>query len=111
MDEESESFVVYLTAFKALLAEIMIHFLWEAQILALIQAQVPTKVPSKYADYADVFFFDLAMQLLENTGINKYAIKLEKGKPLLYRLIYSLGLIELETLKTYIEIRVKIGFI
>ena len=51
------------------------------------------------------------MGLPENTGINKHAIKLQKDKQLLYRLINSLGLVKLETLKTYIEIHLKIGFI
>ena len=38
------------------------------------------------------------MELSKNTGINKYAIKLEDGKQPLYSPIYSLEPIELETL-------------
>lgn len=39
--------------------------------------------------------------------MNKYAIKLINGKQPSYRLIYALNLVELEILKTYIEIHLK----
>ena len=51
------------------------------------------------------------MELLENTGINEHAIKLEKSKQPPFGPIYSLGLVELETLKTYIETNLANGFI
>ena len=51
------------------------------------------------------------MKLPENTSINTHAIKLEKGKKPLYRPIYSLELVKLKTLKTYIETHLKTGFI
>ena len=51
------------------------------------------------------------MELPENTEINEHAIKLEEGKQPLFRPIYSLELIELETLKTYIEINLANSFI
>lgn len=38
--------------------------------------KTPTKVQVKYLDYINIFFFDLVMELLENTGMNKHAIKL-----------------------------------
>ena len=50
-------------------------------------------------------------ELPENTGINEHAIKLEEGKQLFFGLIYSLGPVELEILKTYIEINLTISFI
>lgn len=43
------------------------------------------------------------MKLLENTGINKYAIKQIDGKQPPYRLIHALNPAELEALKTYIK--------
>lgn len=49
--------------------------------------------------------------LTEQTKLNEHAIKIEKSKQLLYRPIYSLGTVELEALKIYIEIYLKIGFI
>ena len=42
--------------------------------------------------------------LLEHIEINTHAIDLKKGKQSPYGPIYSLGLMELEILKTYIEI-------
>ena len=44
-------------------------------------------------------------------GIDKYTIKLEDSKQLFYRPIYSLRPVELETLKIYIKIHLKTGFI
>ena len=87
------------------------HLAWAAQIAALRQDEALTEDPPKYADYADVFSFDLAIELPENTGINKHAIKLEIDKQPLYGPIYSLRLVELETLKTYIETHLKTSFI
>ena len=57
-----------------------------------------------------MFLCDLVMQLAKNIGINKHAIKLEKCKHPLYRLIYSLELVELETSKIYIKTYLKSGF-
>ena len=76
LDEESETFVVHVAALEAPLAGMVIYPSRAAQISALIQNKAFTKVPPKYADYADVFSFALAMELPENTGINEHAIKL-----------------------------------
>ena len=51
------------------------------------------------------------MEFLENTNLNEYAIKLIEEKHLPYGLIYTLNLVELETLKTYIKTYLKTGFI
>lgn len=53
----------------------------------------------------------MVIELLENTSINKHVIQLEENKQPLYGPIYSLDLIDIETLKTYIETYLKIGFI
>ena len=81
------------------------------QIGALKQDKALTKVPPKYVDYADILSFNLAMQLPENTSINKHVIKLQDGKQPLYRPINSLKPVKLETLKTYIETHLKTGFV
>lgn len=65
----------------------------------------------EYVDYANVFSFDLTIELPENTSINEYAIELEEEKQLPYGPIYNLGLVKLETLKTYIGTHLKTGFI
>ena len=77
----------------------------------MIAEKTPTKVPAKYSDFADVFSPDLTTELSEHTKINTHAIDLEEGKQPLYGPIYSLGLVELEILKTYIEINLANGFI
>lgn len=59
----------------------------------------------------DVFLSDLAMELSKNTGINKHIIQLIEGNQPLYKPIYTLNLIELETLKGYIETHLKSVFI
>ncbi len=51
------------------------------------------------------------MELLENISLNEHAIKFIEGKQLFYGPIYALSLVELETLKTYIKIHFKTGFI
>ncbi len=73
--------------------------------------EAPTKVPSKYADFADVFSPKLAAKLLEYTGINNHTIELVDDWQPPYGSIYNLGPMELETLKTYIENNLASNFI
>lgn len=49
-----------------------------------------TKVSLKYSNYTNIFLFDLAIELPENIGINKYAIELAKSKQPLNGSIYTL---------------------
>lgn len=51
----------------------------QIQIAALEKDKAPTEIPSKYADYADIFLPDLLMELPENTDINKHVIELIEG--------------------------------
>ena len=51
------------------------------------------------------------MELLENTSINEYAIKLIESKQPAYEPIYNLGPVELEILKAYIKIHLKTGYV
>ena len=113
LDKKSKTFVIHVAALKALLGsrEMTIHLTRVAQIAALKQDEAPTKVPSEYADYADIFSFDVAIELPENNNINKHAIELEVGKQPPYGPIYSLRLVKLKTIKTYIKTHLKTGFI
>ncbi len=83
----------------------------KAQIAHLKADEAPTEVPSKYADFADVFSPKLAAELPEHTGINDHAIELVDDWQPPYSPIYSLGPVELETLKAYIENNLASGFI
>ena len=76
LDEKSETFVIHIAVLEALLAGMTVHLLWAAQVAILKQDEALTKVPPEYADYANVFSFDLTMELPKNTCINKHAIKL-----------------------------------
>ena len=62
-----------------------------AQVGALLFNEAPTKVLAEYFDYSDVFSAENVAELLENTGINEHAIKLEQGKQPPFGPIYSLG--------------------
>ena len=77
-----------------------------SKLLCLLPQKVI--VPAKYTDFANVFLKKLAKVLPKQTSINKHDIKLINDKHPFYGLIYSLGLIELESFKTYIKTKSKI---
>ena len=106
LDENLETFVVHVVSFNL---TPRLHLDRAAQIASLLAKEV--KISDEYSDFADVFSEEKALVLPECTELNKHAIDLENSKQLLYRPIYSLGLVELETLKTYIETHLKTGFI
>ena len=87
------------------------HSSIKARIAHLKVNEALTKVSSKYTDFANVFSPKLAAELPKHTKINNHAIKLADDWQLLYGLIYSLGFVELETLKAYIENNLANGFI
>ena len=106
LNERSETFVVYMAALNLTPG---IHPDRAARIAFLLTEEV--RIPDKYSDFADVFLEKKALVLPECTELNEHAIDLEDDKQPPYGPIYSLGLVELETLKTYIETHLKTGFI
>ena len=106
LDENSETFVVYVASLN-LTSEIYPDR--AAQITSLLAEEV--RIPNEYSDFADVFLEVKALVLPEHTKLNEHAIDLEDGKQPLYGPIYSLGPVELETLKTYIKTHLKTEFI
>ena len=106
MDEKSETFVVHVASLNLTPG---IHPDRAAQIASLLTEEV--KIPDEYSDFTDVFSEEKALMLPECTELNEHAIDLEDGKQPPYGPIYSLGPVELETLKTYIETHLKTGFI
>ena len=96
---------------EAPIASLNVHPSQGPQISGLIAKEAPTKVPAEYSDFADVFSPDLTSELPEHTGINDHAIELVDGQQPPYGPIYSLGPMELETLKAYIETNLANGFI
>ena len=93
----------------ALSVDSNIHASRQAQISLLNIEEVT--IPSKYADYTYVFSSNSTVELPEHTGINNHPINLIDDKQPPYGPIYSLGPMEFETLKTYIEINLANGFI
>ena len=77
----------------------------------LIAEGASIKLSAKYSDFPDIFSSDSASKLPKHTGINNHFIKLVNDKQLSYRTIYSLGPVELEILKTYIETNLANRFI
>ena len=81
------------------------------QIATLVANEALISISTEYSDFADVFFPELASKLFKHTGINDHAIELVNDWQPPYGLIYSLELVELETLKTYIKTNLANGFI
>ena len=122
LDLESETFVVHVASLSSdaspssspldvPVASFDVHPSRRPQISGLIAEEAPTKVPAEYSDFEDVFSPDLASELPKHTEINDHAIELVKGQQPPYGPIYSLGPMELETLKAYIETNLVNGFI
>ena len=106
LDENVEAFVVHVSSLGS---RMTIHPAREAQLASLLTEEVT--VPVEYSDFADVFSEKSANVLPEQTRANEHAIELEEGKQPPYGPIYSLGPVELKTLKTYIETNLANGFI
>ena len=81
------------------------------QIKVLFFNKASTEVLAKYSNYSNIFSIEYPAELPDNTRINKHTIKLEGSKQPLFGPIYSLGSVELKTLKTYIKINLANGFI
>ncbi len=110
LDPENEAFVVHVAA-RSVDSGDEVYPSRKAQIAHLRADEVSTKIPSKYADFADVFSPKLTAALPEHTGINNHAIELVDDWQPPYGPIYSLGPMELETLKAYIKNNLTNGFI
>ncbi len=110
LDSEYKVFIVYVAALNVDSGD-KVHPSRRAQIAHLKADEAPTKVPNKYVDFADFFLPKLAAELVEHTGINDHVIELVDDWQPLYGPIYSLGPVELETLKAYIENNLANGFI
>lgn len=59
---------------------IQVYFFYQAQIMLLLIDKVASKVLWRYFDYADIYFYNFTLELLENISMNEYFIKLVKSK-------------------------------
>ena len=106
LDENVEAFIVHV---PSLTSKMTIYPAQKEHILLLLTKKVT--VPSEDTDFVNVVLKKSAKILPKRTGIYEYAIKLEDGKQPLYRSIYSLSPVELETFKTYTKTHRANGFI
>ena len=91
--------------------EMPVHFKKQVQVETLLFNKALTKVLAEYFDYNNIFSTKYVVKLSENTGMNEHTIKLEEDKQLLFGPIYSLRVVELETLKIYIKTNLANDFI
>ena len=106
---DNETFVMHVAIPEQ--EEMPVHLEKQAQIGVLIFNKAPTEILVKYSDYNNIFSAENAAELPENAKMNEHAIKLEKSKQPPFGSIYSLGPVELKTLKTYIKTNLVNGFI
>lgn len=104
-------FVIYVATLEIPVSIITMQPQRKRLLITFKQDKAMTEILIEYNNFVDVFSPNLAIDFLDCIGINKYDIKLVKSKLSLYGPIYSISLVELETLKTYIETHLKIGFI
>lgn len=108
LNPDEKVFVIHVATITS---EMAIHLVHEAQIALLKGKKALVTVPAEYSDFADVLSEKLVRVLPEHTEIKTHTINLKKGKQPPYRPTYSLGLVELKTLKTYIETNLVNSFI
>ena len=113
LDADSKTFVIYVAIWeqKEIAMDPGRKAQNKAQVGAILFDEAPTEVPAEYSDYSNVFLAKNAAEFPENIEMNEHAIKLEESKQPPFGPLYSLGLVELETLKTYIETNQANGFI
>lgn len=111
LDADSKTFVLHMAIKKQ--KKILVHSERQVQIQvrALIFDKTFIAISTEYSNYNNVFSRKNAAKLLEYIEINNHAIKLEESKQLPFGPIYSLRLVDLKTLKTYIKTNLGNNFI
>lgn len=110
LNKDNKAFILHVISL-AIGFEISIHLFWVVQITLLISDEAFITVTTEYSNFADIFLLKSAAELSKHTEINNYPIELIDSKQLSYRPMYSLKLVELETLKTYLETNLANSFI
>ena len=106
LDIDNKIFVIYVAAL-AKPTIMLIYIFYEVQVALLTSIEIS----AKYFNFLNIFSSNSAAKLPEYIGINNYSINLLEDKQLVYDLIYSLKLVELNMLKTYIKANLTSGFI
>ena len=78
LDLRHEIFVVYITFLDSPSNDLKsdVYPSCRVQIATLVANEAPNSIFMEYSDFADIFFPELASELLKYTGINNCAIKL-----------------------------------
>ena len=108
LNADNKTFVVHIAAL-AETTTMSIYSSRQTQIASLMSKK--NAIPIEYSDFSNVLSSDSAVELTEHIGINDHPINLLDNKQLLYGLIYSLQLVELEMFKIYITANLASGFI
>ena len=66
---------------------------------------------TNYSDFLNIFSLDSIIKPLEQTGMNNYSINLLEAKQPPYNPVYSLKIVKLKMLKTYIKVNLASSFI
>ena len=78
MNVNNKTFVIHMIIRKQ--GKMPMYSEKQAQVEVLLFDKAFTKISVEYSDYSNIFLVENAAKLLENTGINEYAIKLEEDK-------------------------------
>lgn len=78
LDLDDEVFVVYIASIINL--KPIMYLTHQTQMVFMKVNKALTAIPSKYADFADVFSLDLAVEFFIYIGINNHTIQLINGK-------------------------------
>lgn len=105
---EDEIFVVHI-AFFAIFNNVYLFCRVKIALLNVNEALII--IFPEYYNFINIFFLELIVKLSEHIEINNYAINLVNDKQPPYKSIYSLRLVELETLKTDIKTNLANSFI
>ena len=108
LNADNETFMVHVAA-PTKPTIMLIQPFCQAKVAALTSEE--TGIPAEYSDFFDVFSSDSTTKLPEHTKINNYPINLLDDIQPPNGPIYSLRLVELEILKTYIKAKLASGFI
>ena len=109
LDINSETFVVHIAICEQ--EVIPVYSEKQAQVGVLLFDKAPIEISTEYSNYSNVFSAENTAELPENIEMNEHAIKLEEDKQPPFGPIYSLKLVELETLKIYIKTNLANSFI
>ena len=97
LNADDKTFMVHITALVEL-STLPIHPSSQAQVASLTSEK--TGISAEYSDFFNIFSSNSAVELVEHNAIIDHPINLLDNKQPPHSLIYSLGLVELETLKT-----------